>query len=128
MQKVKPFAVRGVLIGVVLVAFLFGSRVWLKNSKSASARRQGVAFLQNFPQYEVNNSYYDVAFDEMHGLAFEQAYRHRSKSIAKFDKTKYQAALVALYQRRAAEDGKSEIARALEQHRKSLNLPLVDLE
>ena len=83
--------------------------------------------VQLFPLYQENKAYFDAALNELHELAFDQAYQSGGRrTSASFDQERYHAILVALYRRKASEDGKHAIADALEEYRKSQGLPIVE--
>lgn len=110
----------------LIIAAVVGWKMYNKNQASDAVRKEAVLLVQAFPSYEENKGYFDSAFDELHDQAFDQAYkiggRHTSSS---FDEKNYLAFLVGLYHRKATNDGKADIAEALEQYRKLLDLPVV---
>jgi hypothetical protein len=122
MKKLK-----GILVFAVLVAVFIGWKMYDKRKASAAVREQSVQLLHSFPKYDENKAYYDGAFDELHGEAFDQAYKMGGRrTSASFDERTYLAVLVALYQRKAKADGKAELADDLELHRAVLQLPVVE--
>lgn len=121
-----PKAARNGLAIVLVIAAFVGWKMYNKSKDSAAVREQAVQLVQAFPRYDENKDYYDASFDELHEEAFDQAYKVGGRrSSAKFDDTTYLAVLVALYQRKARVDGKTELAEAFELHRKALQLPPV---
>ena len=91
-------------------------------------REEAFVLVQDFPRYEEFKPYYDAAFEEHHGMAFDQSYEMGGRrSGSKFDSDKYVAILVALIERDAAEDGHAEIAESLVLYRGLNGLPAADL-
>jgi hypothetical protein len=124
-----PKAAKSVLSIVVIIAIVLGFKFYNKSKASAAVREQAVALVQAFPEYEANKAYFDDAFDELHGQAFDQAYKMGGRrTSAKFDEDAYLAFLVGLIHRKAKSDGKSEIAESLELYRKILQLPVVSFQ
>jgi hypothetical protein len=122
-------AFKGIVSIAVVIAVVVGFKLYNKSKASAAVREQAFVLLQSFPQYEENKEYYDSAFDELHGKAFDHAYRLGGRrSSAAFDEEGYLAVLIALYQRRATEDGRPQIGDALDLYRKTLDLPVVEFQ
>jgi hypothetical protein len=118
------------LLPIALIIVLFvGWKMYNKSKASEKVREQAAALLQSFPLYEENKAYFDSAFNELHDLAFDQAYHVGGRRIsASFDQERYHAILIALFHRKASEDGKTQIADALEKYRKSQDLPIVEFQ
>jgi hypothetical protein len=111
----------------LIIAVFVGWTMYNKSKASATVREQAALLVQLFPLYRENKDYYDSALDEMHDLAFDQAYKVGGRrTSASFDQERYHAMLVAFYRRKASQDGKAEIADALEEYRKSQELPVVE--
>ncbi|HEY7615986.1 MAG TPA: hypothetical protein VH744_04225 [Terriglobales bacterium] len=124
-----PKAVKSVLTIAVVIAAFVGWKMYNKNKSSAAVREQAIALVKAFPQYDENKAYYDEAFDELHGQAFDQAYKMGGRrTSASFDEKAYLTFLIGLYHRKAQADSKPEIADALELYRKMLQLPVVTFQ
>jgi hypothetical protein len=119
---------RIVTIGLI-VAAVIGWKTYNKNKASAEVLRQAVVLVQAFPLYEDNQKYFEDSLKEFHDKAFDGAYKVGGRrSSDSFDAELYHTFLVGLYHRKASEDGRSDIAEALEEHRKTLGLQAVGFE
>ena len=113
---------------VVIIAALVGFKYYNKSKANKQIREEAFVLVQDFPRYEEFKPYYDAAFDEHHGMAFDQSYKMGARrSGSTFDSDKYVAILVALIEHDAAEDGHAEIAQSLVLYRGLNGLPAVDL-
>ena len=121
LKRVVPIA--------ILIALVIGWVSYKKSQASKAVREQAVVLVQAFPLYQENKAYYDSAFVELHDLAFDQAYKPGGRRVAaSFDEERYHTMLIGLYHRKATEDGKMELADALEGLRKNLGLQVVQFE
>jgi hypothetical protein len=123
MQKLL---MRIVPVVLMVVAFI-GYKQYDRNNVSNQVRDGARAFVQELPGYAENKEYLDAEFEKHHAAAFDQAFKmggRRQQST--FDKTTYEACLIAFIKRDAMTDGHTSLEKSLEDYRKKQELPKVD--
>jgi hypothetical protein len=113
----------------VLIGIVIGFKLYSKHNASEEFRPTAASFVRAFPAYEANKAYFDLALEQFHSKAFDQAYRlGGQRTSASFDPDAYHAFLIAFIMKDAEYQGKSDIAASLNEHRDGAGLPEVEFE
>ncbi len=124
MQKLVMRVVPVVLMVVAVLVY----KEYDKHNVCNHVRDGARAFVQELYGYAENKEYLDAEFEKHHTTAFDKAFKmgvRRQEST--FDKGTYEACLIALFKRDAKRDGHANLVQSLEDYRKKMDLPTVDL-